>query len=149
MGEGIVVRWANGSSFLQLVAIIHFIISMMKKFVRSLPNFYTSTYVLISIMLKTHTHTQKPFSLKIWQNNQKIQITKEEVLKTPIIASPERETVPLLTPVGLSWAYFLLYFVQRLPLRHHFSLDVIILHALFIFKYIFKTKHDFVDIFPC
>lgn len=66
MGEGIVVRWANGSSFLQLVAIIHFIISMMKKFVRSLPNFYTSTYVLISIMLKTHTHTQKPFSLKIW-----------------------------------------------------------------------------------
>lgn len=61
MGEGIVVRWANGSFFLQLVAIVHFIISMMK-FVKSLPNFSTNTYVLISIILKKN----KPFSLKIW-----------------------------------------------------------------------------------
>ena len=42
--------------FLQLVAIIHFIISMMKKFVRSLPNFSTNTYVLISIILNKQTN---------------------------------------------------------------------------------------------
>lgn len=55
IGEGIVVKGANGSFFLQLVAIIHFIISMMKKFVRSLPNFSTNTYVLISIILNKQT----------------------------------------------------------------------------------------------
>lgn len=37
--------------FLQLVAIIHFIISMMK-FVKSLPNSSTNAYVLISIIKK-------------------------------------------------------------------------------------------------
>ena len=57
MGEGIVVAGGQMDPFfLQLVAIIHFIISMMKKFVRSLPNFSTNTYVLISIILNKQTN---------------------------------------------------------------------------------------------
>ena len=44
VGEGIAIRWASGSFFLQLVAIIYFIIFMAKKLVRSLPNFSTNIY---------------------------------------------------------------------------------------------------------
>lgn len=44
VGEGIAIRWASGSFFLQLVAIIYFIIFMAKNLVRSLPNFSTNIY---------------------------------------------------------------------------------------------------------
>lgn len=53
--RGLLLRGQMDPFFLQLVAIIHFIISMMKKFVRSLPNFSTNTYVLISIILNKQT----------------------------------------------------------------------------------------------
>lgn len=143
MGEGIVVRWAYGSFFLQLVAIIHFIISMMK-FVKLLPNFSTNTYVLISIIKK-----KQALQLEDLVEKSENTDSKGICFKNTYNCIP-REGNPATThPCGAVMVLLPACFVQRLPLRHHLSLDVIILRALFILKNAFNTKPDFVDIFPC